>query len=427
MKPALLSILFLLAFFRNHAQTAAVIHTSNQYILGPCNDTLRLKGVNYAPYNWGYSINELHIAEIAKTGANTVRLPWYQNNAAPVYSNYVALDSAISKCVQHDLIAIVELHDFTCANNTSALVSGSAWWTSNSVLPILNKYRHSVIVNIANEALHVNWASNPSAALSTYKTTYQTIITNLRNVAGFDFPLMIDAPDCGQHADAFITGNTAADLISFDPRHNLIFSAHAYWYGYANNDSTQMAGKLNNILAQPIPFVLGEIANQQDDVSMCQYNLNYKALLRYCETKKMSWLAWSWDHDGCPNRQLSTNGSFASLSTYGTDIVNNPTYGLSTKPAAKSRYLLNNSLCNLSTSISSINEARYQLAINSDGSFTVIPRAKVIHVTGYDLTGRKVPVICTGENTWKIEACQGLYLISIDDGTQQQILKLMPR
>lgn len=67
------------------------------------------------------------------------------------------------------------------------------------------------------------------------------IITNLRAVSGFDFPLLIDAPDCGQNSDAFITSGTAADLITFDPAHNLIFSAHAYWYGYAANDSLQMA------------------------------------------------------------------------------------------------------------------------------------------------------------------------------------------
>lgn len=48
-----------------HSQTAQTIHSSGKYILGPCNDTLLLRGVNYAPYNWGWSPSELLISQIA--------------------------------------------------------------------------------------------------------------------------------------------------------------------------------------------------------------------------------------------------------------------------------------------------------------------------------------------------------------------------
>jgi mannan endo-1,4-beta-mannosidase len=152
---------------------------------------------------------------------------------------------------------------------------------------------------------------------------------------------MIDAPDCGTNSDAFITSNVANDLIQFDPQHNLIFSAHTYWYGFANNDSAQMAAKINAVLAQNIPLVLGEVANFQDDANPCQYALNDKPLLNYCQLKKVSWLAWSWDNDVCPARQVSSNGNFNSLTTYGYDIVNNPSYGLLPVSAPKSQFFLN--------------------------------------------------------------------------------------
>lgn len=408
------------------SQNNHFIHTSNEYILGPCGDTLRLKGVNYAPYNWGYTLSDLKIAEIAQTGANAVRLPWYWSNPnATVYYNYTALDSAISKCVQNKMIAIVELHDFTCANNTSSLINGSGWWTNSSVFPILSKYRESVIVNIANEALQVNWTSNPTTALATYKSTYQTIITNLRNVTGFDFPLMIDAPDCGQNSDAFITNNTATDLISFDPKHNLIFSAHAYWYGYAGNDSTQMATKINNVLAKHFPFILGEIANQQDDATMCQYNLNYQPLLRFCEKKKLGWLAWSWDHDGCPNRQMSSNGLFTNLTAYGNDLVNNSVYGLKTRPAAKSQFLLNNKTCMVSTGIRNSGSHAVSVATKPDGSFAVIATEKISSISCYDLSGRRVPLIPLADHNWRIDGDAGMYLVSISSGEEQRVLKIL--
>ncbi len=130
MKHLLLSMLGLMTLFESTAQVSDHIHTDGKYIIGPCGDTLRIKGVNYAPYNWGYDINDQRIAEIAQTGANAVRLPWYWSNpGANVYYDYVALDSIISKCIQHDLIPILELHDFTCESNPSDLITGSGWWT----------------------------------------------------------------------------------------------------------------------------------------------------------------------------------------------------------------------------------------------------------------------------------------------------------
>lgn len=321
------------------------IHTSGKYILGPCDDTLMLKGVNYAPYNWGYDINSLEITQIGQSGANAVRLVWYSNHPDPhtnaVYANFAALDSAISKCVQQKMIAVLELHDYTCSNDTTGLLSQSAWWTQAGVFNILNKYKESVIINYANEALYYNWTSNPTAALATYKRTYQNIISTLRSNPGFKFPIMIDAPDCGTNTDAFTTSNVANSLIQSDPEHNLIFSAHTYWYVYANNDSAQMAAKINAVLAQNIPLVLGEVANFQGDVTPCQYTMNYEQLLNYCQLKKVSWLAWCWDHDNCPARQVSSNGNFNSLTTYGIDLVHNPGYGMLQVSAPKSQFLVN--------------------------------------------------------------------------------------
>src|ERR1035437_1983474 len=138
----------------SYGQTGSFIHTSSKYILGPCNDTLIIRGINYAPYNWGYTLSDLKINEIALTGANAVRFAWYCNNpGASIYSNFVALDSAISKCIQNKMIAFIELHDFTCGNDPAGLINGSAWWTNNNVFQILQKYKQSVIVNIANEVL----------------------------------------------------------------------------------------------------------------------------------------------------------------------------------------------------------------------------------------------------------------------------------
>lgn len=427
MKRFLLSLTGIVAWCGLLAQNSDHIYTSGKYVLGPCGDTLHLKGINYAPYNWGYDVNEQRISEIAQTGANAVRLPWYWSNpGANVYYDYVALDSIISKCIQFDLIPILELHDFTCENNPSDLITGSGWWTNSSVFPLLQKYRHSIIVNVANEALYVNWTGNPAAALTSYKNTYETIINNLRNVTGFNFPIMIDAPDCGQNSDAFITSNTANQLINTDPEHNLIFSAHAYWYGYANNDSVQMISKINAVLAADIPFVLGEIANQQDDQTMCQYNLNYQPLLRYCEANKVNWLAWSWDRDGCPERQMSTNGLFASLTTYGYDLVYNPDYGFNTRPAAKSHYLVHDA-CESTASLPEMEALAATVFPNPNtGTFQVLPAHHFnAAMTCCDLLGNEVLLNDLGNGTYQIQSTPGIYLLKLQTGNQEAVVRVI--
>lgn len=336
----LLSLLFFYSW--SSAQLGQTISVSGKNILGPCGDTLILRGVNYAPYNWGWSPTQNNVAQIGLSGANAVRLVWYKNptGTTPIstYGNLTNLDSLLSKCIQHKLVPILDLHDQTCQNVPSAVVSLATWYTQPSVLALINKYKHSLIINIANEALFVNWAGNPTSAQSTFVSTYAGIVNTLRN-AGISVPLMIDAPDCGTNLSVFTSvGNT---MQNNDPSHNLIFSAHAYWYSYANNDSLQMLTLINYAQAQNIPFLFGEIANSQDDVTMCQYALNYKALLNICKTKKIGWLAWSWDNDGCPARQVSTAGNYSSLTTYGNDIIHNTSYGLQSFPPAKSQYLEN--------------------------------------------------------------------------------------
>lgn len=404
------------------------IHTSGKYILGPCNDTLLLRGMNYAPYNWGYTLSDIKFDEIAKTGANCVRIPWYYYNpGASIYTNFVALDSAISKCVQSKMIAIIELHDYTCGTDTVPVSIGANWFKSNSVLPILMKYKHSIIVNIANEALQVNWQNNKVKALADYTSVYQNIVNTLRAVNGFDFPIMIDAPDCGQSSDVFLNNNTAANLIIADPKHNLIFSAHAYWYGYAGNDSAQMAAKINSVVAANIPFVLGEIANEQDDANPCAYQLNYKPLLNYCQSQKIAWLAWSWDHDICPNRQVSSTGNFANLTTYGNEIVNNPNYGLSKKPAAKSKYLEKGTCVNTVGIIENNGTATVAIYPNpSNGYFTIqnMPENSLITVT--DMMGKNIGYELIGKSSLQLTAAPGIYFITLtENNNSTQTIKLV--
>jgi mannan endo-1,4-beta-mannosidase len=307
----------------------STITVKGKHIISPCGDTIVLKGVNYAAYSWGWNTSENLFPEIAKSGANCVRIVWYKTNNAPAYANLALLDSALSRCIQYKMIPVLELHDVTCNNDTTAIINTTNWFTQTSVKAILLKYQKWLILNPLNEAGYVMWNNNNETR---FRLMYQTIIANLRN-AGLNMPLMLDASDCGQHLNLW--KNIGQALQTFDPKHNLIFSAHAYWSSYASTTAA-INSLLNDAATWNIPIVLGEIANKQDDNNgNCIYNLDVATIMLSAHNNNIGYLAWVWVQDNCGARQMTTNGNFNTLTVYGNQIVNTPNVGI--KFAKKSK------------------------------------------------------------------------------------------
>ena len=415
----LLSIALLFALL-THGQTATIT-TSGRYILGVCGDTIMLRGVNYAPYNWGYDSSQHRFDQIALTGANAVRIPWYSSNPAPFYTDAM-LDSAIGICIRNKMVPILELHDLSCDPNTADIDTLVTWYTTPTRLAIFAKYQSSLIIDFANELGFVNWAGNTATAQQAYIMAYDSAIHVMRT-AGVIVPLMIDAPDCGTSID--ILGNVAADIISSDPLQNIIFSTHTYWYGYANNDSATMLNDFITAMSHNFPLIVGEVSKYQDSVDnsgntyYCHYIDDYTAVLNICKNYNIGWLAWSWDNDLCTQRQVSTDGSYANLSVLGRDIVNNPTYGI----AATSRLtsFLKNGTCSNSTSIENISEQKpYLLYYDNDVAYLRSLCSDAQELNEYDMLGRLL--VKTTLQPSQVIALTNTYMgiIQVTDATQQQ-------
>lgn len=308
-----------------YSQSCTHLQIKGRHIIGTVGDTIILRGVNYAPYNWGYTANENYFDQIALTKANSVRIVWFKNSTLGIYNNLVNLDSALARCVRAKMIPIVELHDATCSGNMADVTALLPFYTSAAFIALEQKYRSHLIINIANEAGFYAWTANPSTALNNYKTTYKNAITTLRN-NGLQVPIMIDAPDCGTNSDAFT--QAGAEILAADVSSNTLFSVHGYWYGFAGNNPATMQTKVQALFNSGLCVYFGEIANQQDDSSPCQYNLAYTQLLAILKTFSIGWSAWSWYHDVCPQRQISNNGNASNLSAYGQVIVNDANIGL---------------------------------------------------------------------------------------------------
>lgn len=402
----------LFCFSLTKAQAPTTIHTSGPNLLGVCGDTIVLRGINYAPYDWGSDNTQLLLNQVALTGANVVRMTWYDNTTAPYYTDSL-LDSAIGACIANKMIAIIELHDLTCDPSTADVDTLINWYLKPNRLAIFQKYQSSLIIDIANELGYVNWSGNIPVAQLAYEVAYDTAVNKMRR-AGITVPLMIDAPDCGSSID--ILGNVASNIIASDPLHNVIFSAHAYWYAYANNDSATMRQDIGTALTYNFPLVLGEIANYQDSTpAYCTWSLNYPALLRICTELNVGWLAWSWNNDNCSLRQLSTDGTYANLSTYGMDIVNNAIYGLHN--SAKLTAYLKNGEC--TTGIEDIAQPKPYLIYNDNGTAYLKSQCpETMQVREFDILGRQIwqGQLAPGQ-TLPLAAGEGLVLVK--DGETQ--------
>lgn len=314
-------------------------YTQGRHLYSPTGIKTILRGVNLPILDdWGFPRRN-HLAELAKTGANAVRIQWYKNygqSARPAFS-LRDLDNFLTKCRDSQIIPILYLNDLTCKSNLNLLNSElMPWWTSRSVLTVLRKHQRYLIINLANELGHYRWANHPPTALDNFQNAYKMAISRIRQY--LQVPIAIDAPDCGSSIEVF--PKIAKESIASDPAHNLLFSGHAYWANYQGVQHIQAA------IDAKIPLFFGEVANKQDEevngkTQYCRYDLDglsenqtaengftYQSLLTLLQQREIGWLAWSWWKDNCSQRQMTSNGTFANLTPYGKNIVYNSTYGL---------------------------------------------------------------------------------------------------
>lgn len=314
-------------------------YTKGRYLYNRFGEKVILHGINLPILDdWDFPQRD-KLSELEKTGANAVRIQWYKDYGQPSRPSYSIsdLDNLLTGCRQSQIIPIVGLWDFTCDSNPNLLNTQLIpWWTRNDVLKVLKKHESYLIINLANELGFYRWTDNKQAALNKFKNAYKSAISSIRQ--HLHLPIMIDAPDCGQSIEVFSL--IGKELIAHDPEHNLLFSGHAYW---SDHDGIS---HIKPIINANIPLVFGEIANKKPEningeTQWCYYDLDgtkenhpptngftYQKLLPILKQQQIGWMAWCWWKDHCTNRQMTLNGNFSNLTSYGDNLVNNPVYGL---------------------------------------------------------------------------------------------------
>lgn len=420
MKQLFLFIGLFVSTLHAHAQP---MYVNGKVLKTAAGSTFILRGMNYPIMDDGNvdlnnaSSYQTLIDQYAMTGSNCIRIPWntdgkhWRDGIAPgTMQGYVTngkLGDMIDYCFSKNLKVILEIHDLTCSNDWAAFNNTIVpFWTSAPVLSLINTRQSGLIVNIANEfGNDQNWGGD----LNTFKTNYIAAVQTLRT-AGITVPIMIDAPNCGTASSSLVS--IADQIVSSDNLHSIIFSVHTYWSAYAAT-TPQINAKMNEMNASSACYVFGEIANKQDVGSCGDTDITgiYQQVLTNACPMNIGWLAWCYNKDCATAREASSTGMFANLTTFGNDLVNNPTYGL-----------LSNSLCNgqstgvpLGLGVADNIRPLANAALYPNpgkGSFSFQSSASMRSVKAYDATGREVKLKTLSANLFEIESAQsGIYWV----------------
>lgn len=243
--------------------------------------------------------------EIAKSGANVVRIVWSMKG------DPATLDASIANCLSNGMIPMAELHDAT--GDFDKLPAVIDHWLTPAMLAVVKKHERWLLLNIANEA------GGGKLARERYVAVYADAIRRFRE-AGVSTTLIIDASGWGQ--DERMILDTWRDLLDADPIRNVMFSVHTYW---VENQQARLDELVRRVVDDEIPFLFGE--GPQQVGFDCKSEFPWQNLLAQCQANDIGWIAWSWgykDNGDChPGRfDMTKDGAFGNWENdWGRGIV----------------------------------------------------------------------------------------------------------
>jgi mannan endo-1,4-beta-mannosidase len=282
-------------------------YVDGRFLKDPCGNKVVLRGVNEMII-WSPNLDGSTIyPEIAKTGANVVRIVWSATGSA------ANLDKTIANALAQQLIPMVENHDPT--GDITKIPAAVDYWTKAEIVEVLQRYADKILLNIGNEA------GNGSVASDVFEETYAKAIGRLRD-AGFKFPLIIDSTSWGSSIQTIFESGDV--VVAKDPLKNTLLSIHLYW---DDADGALTRRHLTRAVDDlKLPLIVGEFADTK--VGVCKHgSYNIKELMAVAQEKEIGWLAWSWGavkNNDCPGLlDMTTDGTFAGLADWGLEVATN--------------------------------------------------------------------------------------------------------
>lgn len=264
-----------------------------------------IRGMNN-PHVWFGEKAYQALDDIQAVGCNTIRIVWETKGKDS------DLERIIQRCIELEMIPMVELHDVTGNTSGERLAEMASWYAEPERAKMLQKYERYLLLNIANE-----WGSNKTKA-DYWKTSYTQCIDIMRK-AGYLTTLVIDGPGWGQNMDPII--ECGQQLIDHDPQHNILFSIHMYgsW-----NKSARIKEKLTLCHQKELPLIVGEFGyNYRKGLNNLGCKVDHMAILNTCNELEYGYMPWSWTGNNKANQWLDLvePSDWKTLTWWGQQVI----------------------------------------------------------------------------------------------------------
>lgn len=284
---------FLLGFvFSSYAdeitQSDRGFYVSGRYLYDSNGNIFLMRGINY-PYLW-FTDRMYVIDDIARTGANTVRIPisngdrWNRTSGSEIAA-------IINRCKYNKVVCVLDVHDTMGYPNEprSTHISGAVvYWLSDDIKEKIQGQEKYIIINIANEPFDNNTSD------SEYLDSTINAIKKLRE-SGLHHVLMIDASHWGQDFKK-LTLDNAEMLFASDPSRNTIFSVHMYEV-YGQNHVVE--AYMRAYVEKNLTLVIGEFGDRHLNKDVAEF-----AIMEYANLYGIGTIAWSWSGNTPNNAAL---------------------------------------------------------------------------------------------------------------------------
>jgi mannan endo-1,4-beta-mannosidase len=277
------------------------LYVEGRHIYSAAGERVVLRGVNEM-FVWSSDpTGSWVMEEIAKTGANSVRI------VTTVDFPAAKLDAAIANAIAHGMITMPECHSAT--GRWERLPDCVDYWTRPDVVQVINRHERWVLLNIANEA------GRDVVPQEEFTRAYQAATAQIRD-AGIRVPLVIDGAGYGQEYRILLASWEA--LNRHDPLGSIIVSAHTYWNGTEEERKGHYRYIIDTVTREEIPFVIGE--GPTPTAWDCTPS-PYQWAMTELDRAEIGWLAWSWglqrngDCNDPPQFDMTHDGRYGNWKT----------------------------------------------------------------------------------------------------------------
>ena len=148
-----------------HNQMKPGFFVQDRFLFSKDNEKVILRGINHM-FIWTDREGKT-IPEIAKTGANVVRIVWNMRGRVS------DLDNIIQECIANNMIPMPELHDGTGA--WDKLTQILDFWLRDEVLQMISNHQEYLLLNFGNEI------GDGEIDTEEFFNAYNTVVTKMRD------------------------------------------------------------------------------------------------------------------------------------------------------------------------------------------------------------------------------------------------------